>query len=56
MKKTNLIAAIVVALVLVGTIFVSAALQEDKEEVSVVKTGCEQPATCGANTCDGQCG
>jgi len=56
MEKITIIAVIVVALVIVGTIFVSAALQQDKEEVSVTQTGCAKAATCGANTCDGQCG
>ena len=59
MKKINLIALAVIAVVIVGAIFVSAAFQEEKEEVSVQQPkgtyGTPQP-TCGPNTCGGTCG
>ena len=59
MKKTNLIALAVIAVILVGTIFVSAAFQEEKEEFSVQQPSetCGAPQqTCGSETCNLQCG
>ncbi|MBU1245745.1 MAG: hypothetical protein KKH88_04095 [Nanoarchaeota archaeon] len=58
MKKNNLIAVVIVALLIVGTIFVSAAFQEEKEEFSVKEPQtCGNPQqTCGQDTCKQECG
>jgi len=57
MNKTNLIVAILVGLLIVGGIFVSAAItQENKGELKEVVGATQQ--TCGASGCgcNGQCG
>ncbi len=71
MEKKNLIAGVIIALLIVGAVFVSANLPAKScaegecgatcdgscgGNCGVEGCGCEKAATCGAGACEGDCG